>query len=166
LLARFLETLTVELEINIASGGSMTCRREDLKRGLEPDECYWVEHELEMRCKDSYDSDIDPPPDLVLEVEISRNVLNRPSIYAALGIPEVWRYDGEAIQILILGPKGEYQVATTSKALPQVPVAELARFLAMRQELGETQLMRLFRDWLRNEAPGWTAKKPRGRKKN
>jgi Uma2 family endonuclease len=165
LLARLVETLTVELNVDATSGGSTTCKREDLERGLEPDECYWIEHEPQMRDKDTYDSDIDPPPDLALEVEISRNVLDRLGIYAALGIPEVWRYDGEAIQILILGPKGEYQTSTTSKALPQVPVAELAQFLAMRHGLSETQLIRQFRDWVQQEAPGWTVKKPRGRKK-
>jgi Uma2 family endonuclease len=165
LLARFLETLTEELEVDLTSGGSTTCRREDLERGLEPDECYWIEHEPQMRDKDSYDPETDPPPDLALEVAISRNVLNRLRIYAALGVPEVWRYDGEAIQILLPGLKGEYQKSATSRALPQVPVAELARFLALRQGWSETQLVRQFRDWVRQEAPGWTLKKPRGRKK-
>jgi len=165
LLARMLETLTLELNIDVKSGGSTTCKREDLERGLEPDECYWIEHEPQMRSKSDYAPETDPPPDLAIEVEISRNVLNRLKIYAALGIPEVWRYDGQAVQILLLGPKGEYQASSTSKALPQVPVAECARFLALRNNLSETQLIRQFRDWVRQEAPGWAAKKPRARKK-
>jgi Uma2 family endonuclease len=166
ILARMLETLTVELGIDLTSGGSTTFRREELERGMEPDECYWIEHEAEMRDKDSYDPETDPPPDLALEVEVSRSVLNRLGIYAALGIPEVWRYDGETVQVLLLDPGGEYQPSANSRVFPQLPVAELARFLELRHTLSETQLIRQFADWVRQQqAAGWGAKKPSRRKK-
>src|SRR5262245_37165437 len=92
LLGRLLEALTEEMEIDIYSSGSMTCRREELARGLEPDECYWIEHEPVVRGRDDIDLDTDPPPDLALEIEISRSALDRMSIYAALRVPEVWRW--------------------------------------------------------------------------
>jgi Uma2 family endonuclease len=166
LLARMVATLTEELNIDVCSGRSTTFRREELDRGLEADECWWIEHEEQMRGKDEFDPDVDPPPDLALEVEISRSVLKRLPIYAALGIPEVWRYDGRTIQILHLTANSQYQLAPTSKALPLVPVAELVQFLKLRHTLSETQVIRQFRAWVRQQqAADWGAKKSRGRKK-
>src|SRR5437667_46067 len=77
LLGRLVETLTEEMEIDIASAGSMTCRRQDLRRALEPDESYWIEHEPQVRGRDEIDLEVDPPPDLAMEIEISRSTLNR-----------------------------------------------------------------------------------------
>lgn len=166
LLSRMLEMLVVVLKIRMHSGGSTTFRREELDRGMEPDECYWIQHEEQMRGKHTFDVESDPPPDLALEVEISRSVLNRLGIYAALGIPEVWRYDGETIRVLLLSQDGTYQPASASEALPMVPVAELARFLAQRETTDETALLSAFLDWVQEQqATDWGKKKPRGRKK-
>ena len=71
LIARMLELLMFALNLEVKPGGSTTSRKEELDSGMEPDECYWIEREPQMRGKDSYDPDIDPPPDLALEVEIS-----------------------------------------------------------------------------------------------
>jgi len=166
LLSRMLEVLTLELRIRIHSGGSTTFRREELDRGIEPDDCYWIEHEEQMRCKATFDPDIDPPPDLALEVEVSRSVLNRLGIFAALGIPEIWRYDGQSIQVLLLSSDGTYQPSSVSKALPMVPVGELARFLEKRHTVDETTLLFEFLQWVREQqAAGWGARKGRGQKK-
>jgi hypothetical protein len=92
--------------------------------------------------------------------------LNRLKIYAGLGIPEVWRYDGEKISILLLDAEHNYQPAMRSASLPMVHPDEIARFLAMRNTLRETQLMLQFRDWVKEQQEaGWDAKKPRGKKK-
>lgn len=79
--------LVAELQIDIHGGGSMTFKREDLDRGLEPDECYWIEREPEMRSVWDYDPHQHPPPDLVLEVEVSRSAMDRMGIYAAMKVP-------------------------------------------------------------------------------
>ncbi|HEY9740149.1 MAG TPA: Uma2 family endonuclease, partial [Coleofasciculaceae cyanobacterium] len=92
-LGRFVETLTEELNIEIKSLGSLTCKREDLARGLEPDQCYYIQNEAVVRTLDEIDFNQDPPPDLVIEIDISSSSINRLSLYAALGVPEVWRYD-------------------------------------------------------------------------
>jgi Uma2 family endonuclease len=166
LLARIVEALIDELDIEVEDGGSTTFRREDLERGLEADDCYWIEHASAMAGKDGYDPDIDPPPDLALEVEISRNVINRLPIYASLGIPEVWRYDGTAVQVLNLQPNGTYERSESSRIFPQLPIAELSRFLDQRSSMNVTPLIRGFREWVREQQEtGWRAKKPRGRKK-
>src|SRR5262245_59140266 len=83
LLGRMVEALTEELNLDLQSGGSTTFAREELDRGLEADECYWIQHEAQMRGKTSFDPDADPPPDLALEVEITRNIVKRLKIYAA-----------------------------------------------------------------------------------
>src|SRR5262249_4770393 len=65
LLGRLLDALTEETDIDVHGGGSMTFKREDLERALEPDECYWIDHEVQMRGKLEYDQLVDPPPNLV-----------------------------------------------------------------------------------------------------
>jgi len=151
LLARLLEALTEELDIDIASYGSMTCRREDLERGLEPDECYWIANEALFRARDEVDLTSDPPPDLALEVEISRSALDRLGLYAALGVPEVWRWDGQTLRICLLGSDGEYRESAQSRAFPFLPVSEFVRFLTAGAAMSETKLLRSFRSWVREQ---------------
>ncbi len=150
-LGHLLYTWIMEWSISIMSGGSTTIRNEKADCGLEPDECYWIQHEEQMRHKKNFDPESDPVPDLVLEVETGRSVVRRLAVLAALGIPEVWHYDGETVQVLLLDPEGTYQPAPTSKALPLAPVAEMSRFLKLRHTMNETQVIRQFRDWVREQ---------------
>src|SRR5262249_27548297 len=155
LLGRLVETLTEIMEIDILSCGYMTCRREELQRGVEGDESYWIENEPAVRGKDHIDLDVDPPPDLFLEIEISRSALHRMGIFAALKIPEVWCWDGEALRVYLLTPQGTYRQTKRSKAFPFLPLDEFAKFLEPT-ELSETQLIRSFRAWVREQiASGW-----------
>jgi len=80
------------------NGGQTTFRREDLGKGLEPDQCYYLENEPLVRGKDELDLTADPPPDLVIEIEITRSAIDRLGIFAALGIPEIWCTDGEQVR--------------------------------------------------------------------
>jgi Uma2 family endonuclease len=149
-LGRFLETLTEELNIEIKSLGSLTCKREDLARGLEPDQCYYIQNESVVRTLDEIDLNQDPPPDLVIEIDITSSSINRLSLYAALGVPEVWRYDGRAMMIYQL--EGErYQACDRSPTFPQITPAEITRFLELRKTIGETSLIRSFRQWVRSQ---------------
>jgi Uma2 family endonuclease len=154
LLGRLIEELTMELDIDIASGGSTTFCREDLERGLEPDECYWIEHEPIVRGREDIDLEKDPPPDLALEIEISRSALDRMSIYAALGVPEVWRWDGKKLTVHVRTTRGTYRKSDRSKAFPFLPVTEFVGFLE-RTNLSETQLLRSFRAWVRKQKKSW-----------
>src|SRR6267142_3975307 len=148
LIARFIETLTMELNIPIVSGGSTTFRREDLERGLEPDECYYIQHEAQVRETGEVNLLRDPPPDLVLEMDYTPHELDRESIYAALGVPEIWRYNIRRLEVLLREADGSYQVSTTSATFPFLPMRELERFLLMRNTLDETTVVRRFRDWV------------------
>lgn len=147
--------LAVEMEIDIAGYGSMTCRREDLARGLEGDECYWIANETKVRGRTDIDLAIDPPPDLALEIDVSRSSLDRMGIYAALRVPEVWRWDGEKLRVYLLTADGTYEQSDRSRAFPFLPIAEFEKFLK-RTDISETQLVRAFRAWVREQmSRGW-----------
>ena len=99
MLALFIRTLAQEVKLPIKGAGSTTFRRQDLERGLEPDRCFYIRDEARIRGIRQLDLRRDPPPDLAIEVEISHRLLNRVGIYAALGVAELWRYDGKRLQI-------------------------------------------------------------------
>ncbi|MBL8797120.1 MAG: Uma2 family endonuclease [Planctomycetia bacterium] len=156
LLGRFIDVLTEELDRPMQSGGSTTLNREDIERGLEPDRCYYLEHEPLVRDKDEIDLTVDPPPDLAVEIEVSRSCLNRMAIYAALKVPELWRFDGSVLRIYHLGADGSYVEATASRHFPFLPIPEVQAFLLRRGQLDETKLVKSFRQWVREQiARGW-----------
>jgi Uma2 family endonuclease len=162
LLGRLIVTLTEELGLPVRAFGDMACDREDLERGVEPDECFYLENEPRVRDKDAIDLRTDPPPDLVAEIDISRSSRRRLGVYGALGVPEVWRYDGEVLQVLRRDAQGEYQVVQQSLHFPRVPVQELAQFLARRNQTDDNSLVREFHAWVRQQL---AANQPRGKKK-
>lgn len=148
--------LSDELGLPIMGGGSTTLRRRRKQRGLEPDRCYWIANELPMRGKRHYDPRNDPPPDLALEVDVTRSSLDRLSIYAALGVPEVWRLDGQALTFHGLGTDGRYAQLADSRAFPKVLPTDLTRFLALRDQQDENAVVRQFRAWVQQRsAAGW-----------
>lgn len=156
LLGQFIEVLTEELDRPRQSGGSTTLNREDVERGLEPDRCYYLDHEYLVRDKDEIDLSIDPPPDLAIEIEVSRSCLNRMAIYAALKVPELWRFDGNVLRVYHLAADGNYVEAQFSRHFPFLPLAEVQAFLLRRGQLDETKLIKSFRQWVREQiARGW-----------
>jgi Uma2 family endonuclease len=149
-LSRFLETLAEEFGLPLETAGNMTFQREDLDRGLEPDDCFWIAHESAVRGRTAWDPDRDPPPDLALEVEVSRSALNRLAIYAALRVPEVWWFDGETLRVELLQPDGTYRTADHSPTFPVVPVGEVGRFLELNDAADYLGTVRAFREWVRS----------------
>jgi Uma2 family endonuclease len=102
MVALFVEVVAEEMNINVQGLGSTTFRREDLQRGFEPDACFYVQSATRIRGKTEFDLTIDPPPDVVIEVDLTNPSLPKFSIFAQLGVPEVWRYDGSQWQIFQL----------------------------------------------------------------
>lgn len=117
LIGRFVTAITEELNIEIRSLGSRTCQREDLARGLEPDKCFYIQNEAIVRSLEQIDLNEYPPPDLVIEIDITSSSINRLGIYIALGVPEIWRYDNGRLVILRL-EDGEYKECNRSPSLP------------------------------------------------
>lgn len=150
LIGRFVTAITEELNIEIRSLGSRTCQREDLARGLEPDKCFYIQNEAIVRSLEQIDLNEYPPPDLVIEIDITSSSINRLGIYIALGVPEIWRYDNGRLVILRL-EDGEYKECDRSPSLPLLTPLEIMRFLELRKTMGETSLIRLFREWVRSQ---------------
>lgn len=152
LIGRMIDEWTVAFDIPMMGCRCMTIRREDLERGLEPDNCYYVEHELQirelLRDKRELDLRVDPPPDLAIEVEVSRNILNKMAVYAGLGVPELWRCDGEKLYFYELDEAGEYVERERSPRFPRLPPEDVMRFLNRRHEMSETELIKTFRRWV------------------
>jgi Uma2 family endonuclease len=151
LLARLVGALTEELGLPLCSCGDMTCDREDLDQGIEPDECSYIANEPIVREKEKIDMTIDPPPDLAVEIEITRSSQNRLGIYGALGVAEVWRFDGEVLTIHQRMPNGQYAVTEQSPQFPFLSATELGKFLQLYTQLEENALVRSFRDWVRKQ---------------
>ncbi len=163
LVGRLLAALTEELDLPFDSAGSLTLEREDLRRGLEPDECFYLENEPRVRDKDEIDLATDPPPDLAVEIDVSRSSLNRMSIYASLGVPEVWRFDGATLRVYRLSAGRAYEVAERSRHFPFLPLGEFVATLKRRGEMDETKLVKSFRAWVREQiALGWSPPSPPG----
>ena len=120
-----------------------------MERGIEPDECFYIENEPVVRGRDDLDFSVDPPPDLAIEIDISRDSRRRLSIYAALGVPEVWRFDGDSLTVYVRQASGEYEAVPVSPHFPAVPPAEIEALLKRRQEMDHNALMRLFRSRVR-----------------
>jgi Uma2 family endonuclease len=153
LLARFVDVLTEELNMPMVGYGSMTFRRPK-HRGLEPDECYWFTQADRMRGRSEIDFRTDPPPELVLEVDITSSSVDRMAIYTSLGVSEVWRFDGVALTFHVLQPDRTLQEQSASGAFPGVTSADLFGFLTQRGQRDETDLIRGFRAWVRQQPGG------------
>lgn len=149
-LGRLIVVLTEELGLPLIGGGSTTLRRRKLKRGLEGDEIFWIANAIKMAGVRRLDLRRHPPPDLALEVDVTRSSLNRLDIYARLGVPEVWRLDGDKLTFYVLGEDGKYAEATTSLTCPSIEPTELMGYLQQaRQAPDQNAVVRQFREWVR-----------------
>lgn len=142
------EIATAELDINVRILGSSTFKRKDLKRGFEPDSCFYVKSAERIRGKKRLDLSVDPPPDLVIEIDITTSSIPRMPIYAQFGVPELWRYDGSSLRMFKL-EGDEYKAIDTSLAFPILTPRALEDFLAKSQEWEDhPRLVRFIRDWV------------------
>ncbi len=151
-LATLVEVVAEELDMDLRRLGSTTLKRDDVKKGFEPDSCFYIQHELEIRGKRKIDLTVDPPPDLIIEIDISSHSLNKFPIYAKLGILEVWRYVDRRVRIFSLA-NGQYVEVENSIAFPVLTNAIATRFLAESAEVASTTWLRRVRQWVR-EARG------------
>jgi Uma2 family endonuclease len=154
LLGRFVDTLTDELAIRVRAGRSTTFRRRRKKRGIEPDNSYWIANESKVRGKRIIDLRTDPPPDLAIETDVTHSSLDRMGVYATLGVPEVWRLEGDVMAFQVLQPNGKYAAVAHSAAFPFVTPADLMRFLALSATQDDTTIVGQFRAWVRQQRPG------------
>jgi Uma2 family endonuclease len=147
-LGTMVSLIAMERRIPIKSLGQTTFRRRKVRKGLEPDQCYYVQNEKLIRGRDDLDFNVDPPPDLVIEADITHRSIERMPLYAALGVPEIWRHDGLKLTCQMLAGR-TYEQTEMSVAFPFLRVADLNQFVDKRNEVEETELMLAFRDWVR-----------------
>jgi Uma2 family endonuclease len=142
------------LNVPIEGGGTTTFRREDLDRGLEPDQCFYVANASRIRGKDEIDLAVDPPPDLAVEVKITHRLLDREAIYAALGVGELWVDDGHTVRMLQRQSTSQYRPLDLSIAFPSVQPQHVTHLLQMSESMDEMSWGRFVREWLRQNLPG------------
>jgi Uma2 family endonuclease len=153
-LAQLVEALTETWNVFRKSVGSLTLRSALKKCGAEPDEGYYLRaNEALMRRRNTYDPEVDPPPDLLIEIDMTSPSFYRLPIYAALGVPEVWRWDGETLEVHRLADDETYEITTSSGHFPSLPMDEIAKWLERANETDESTWIRRFREWAASIRP-------------
>lgn len=151
-LARLIELLirilVIEQGLKIKTMGSTTLEREDLLKSAEPDNGYYIQN-YSLVADHEVDLAVDPPPDLIVEVDITHTDINKNLLYANLGVPEFWRFDGKIWKILCL-VDGAYQEEERSPTFPIIQKHDLYAFLetALKDEVAAEID---FRQWLRQQ---------------
>jgi Uncharacterized protein conserved in cyanobacteria len=151
---RFIECLigviADELNLNLKRFGSLTLKREELLKGAEPDSCYYLENESLVRHKQNINLESDPPPDLVLEIDMTSSSLDKKPIYAAFGIPELWRYNGQKLEVFVLDKTTQsYHKSIQSLHFPWLPLEIIPQYIRQSLIDGETATLKAFRGWVR-----------------
>lgn len=137
-----------EFQIPYSAGGATTHKDKRLKRGLEPDECYFIAHAEQMRDRDEWVFGVDPPPDLALEVDITADTEEKLPIYASFRIPEVWQWSNDGLHVHHLQADGSYLEQHVSGVLPQANLQMIADHVVIRGAL-ESDVLSRFREAVR-----------------
>ena len=152
--------LVDELGLECIGLESLTCEREDLQKAIEPDGCFYIRNFARINGITEIDFTIHPPPDLMIEVDISTNSMNKLPICAALGVPEHWRFDGEKLEIRLLR-NGRYVESTASLSFPHLPLTEKVPEMLKIARHGVLAMGRTFRKWIRDELSKQKLARPR-----
>jgi Uma2 family endonuclease len=143
------DTICEEWGIDIVSAGSTTFKREDIDRGFEPDSSFYIQNAEVVADRDEIDLlGGDPPPDLVIEVDLTSSSIPKFPIFAAFGVPEVWRYVGQQATILALS-HGSYEERDESLTLPRLTSTALNDFMNQSRTLRRVAWLRMIREWVR-----------------
>lgn len=147
ILGDLVKALLEELDIEFRSLGSTTFKNEEMIQAVEADDCFYIENEAAIRGKKRIDLRVDSPPDLAIEIDItSRTRFNN---YEALGVPELWRYDGRRLEINVL-QAARYVESQTSFNFPNLPIADvLPQYVEQSKAIGRNATMKAFRNWVR-----------------
>ena len=150
LVGRFVETLAEELRISIYPLGSTTFSRPDKNSGLEPDECFYIQNQAAVKGKKIIDLTQNPPPDLAIEIDIISSSSNRMEVFADIGIPEIWHYDGISLTIYQLH-KQEYILCNQSLTFPTLLMDKVEHFLLQAGVVDYLELINSFRRWVKDQ---------------
>jgi Uma2 family endonuclease len=149
-LATIADLVAEEQETEFECLGSTTFRRQDLDRGTEPDSCFYIQNVERIRGKREIDLRVDPPPDLVIEVEITSPAVAKLPLYARLRVPEIWLHDGRAPRILRLSGD-QYEDCDRSGVLPSLTQSVLLEFCEQSKTLTTLAWRRMVRTWAKQQ---------------
>ncbi|NES82207.1 MAG: Uma2 family endonuclease [Moorea sp. SIO2B7] len=140
-----------ELNLNLKKFGSLTLKLDPIKQAVEPDSCYYIKNEPLVRHKQNIDLTIDPPPDLVLEIDITSGSLNKLPIYANLQVPELWLFDGKKVTVFTFHKDSKsYLKNNQSPTFPWLDLTIIPQLISKSLQLGETATLKQFRQWVRD----------------
>ncbi len=145
ILAQMICVWTEVNSIPRSSGGSTTMKDKLIDRGLEPDKCFYIQNEAAVRKRDAYDASVDPPPDLVIEVDVTSLSTIRMPIYAEFGVPEIWRWYEEKLEVYRLRDKSYVRI-NHSICLPRFSFETAVEILDKRHDVDEMNLLVEFRN--------------------
>jgi Uma2 family endonuclease len=150
LLGDIVVTLCRVLHLPRKSIGSTTMKKMRWRRGLEPDEGFYVGEQSvrQMKSRREYDADRDPPPDLIVEIDITNSSDDRIEFYRRLKVGEVWRYRDESVRFYGLIQNGRYRKLNRSRLFPLLTCDELTRFMSLRDTMDDTELGLRFEEWV------------------
>jgi Uma2 family endonuclease len=134
ILAMIVEAVALAGGVDLYPAGSTTFTRAELERGFEPDSCYYVAHAAAVRGKSTLDLTTDPPPDLVIEIDMTRTSLDKFALYAAVGVPEVWRYTGDTLTIAALGGHA-YTTTDASTIFPSLTTRQVIEWMQQYDQM-------------------------------
>ena len=137
-----------ERGIPLETRGSATWKRRKLRKGAEPDTCFYVANAHRIIGRRRIDLETDPPPDVVVEIDLTNESLSKFPIYAAFGVPEIWRYDGTRVEMYVLADQ-TYAQTSTSASFPGLTSQILEDYLERSKTQGQTEALGAFRDRLR-----------------
>lgn len=144
-----IKALLEELDIEFYSLGSTTFKNELMQEGIEPDNCFYIENEKKIRGKNKIDLTVDSPPDLALEIDVTSRTHRE--IYANLGVPELWRFEKNKLQINVL-QNGRYTEIDFSPHFPNLPLKDMIpQYLEQIKIIGRNKTMKAFRNWVREQ---------------
>ncbi|MDR3639171.1 MAG: Uma2 family endonuclease [Isosphaeraceae bacterium] len=133
------------------SAGETTLRREGLSAGVEPDAAFYVgAHAQLMRGPTNVDLEVQPPPDVTIEVELTHSAEQAMAVYSKLGVPEVWRFDAGtgAIAFWVRAHDGAYAVSPTSRAIHELTVEDVRDQLRAAEETSVAQWFAALPGWV------------------
>ena len=148
LIGDLVKLLLDKIEIDFEPFGSTTLKNERMRQAVEPDTSFYIQNQAAVIGKNRIDLNIDPPPDLAIEIDITSRT--RFENYELLGVPELWRYKQQGLEIFLL-EEDKYIKSQSSPNFPNIPIIELVNeYVRQCLTIGRSQAMRNFRSWVKD----------------
>lgn len=146
---RMMSILSLRLRLDIIFSGSTTMRKKKKSKGNEPDAGFYIQTAAAIGNRLNLDFAVDSPPDVVVEIDIHHDSTDNYPIYAAFGVPEIWRYDGWEATIYHL-QENDYVEIGASDALSMITSAIITEYLTRMREEGQFAAITAFDGWLQS----------------